>query len=54
MTGDPHAYLALFAASAAAWLMLRAGLAKNALEARRKRRVCPTCGRIDDCACNRL
>jgi hypothetical protein len=33
-----------------AWLMTRAGLAKNALEERRKRRSCPSCGRLS-CKC---
>jgi len=27
------------------YLMVRAGLGKHALEARRSRRVCPSCGR---------
>jgi hypothetical protein len=35
----------------AAWLMTRAGLAKNALELKRRRVVCPSCGRQPcDCA----
>ncbi len=29
----------------AGWLMLSAGLQKSALERRRRRRVCPSCGR---------
>ena len=51
MTLDPH--LALFTAlvSGAAWLMLQAGLAKNALELKRRRHVCPSCGRHDGCSC---
>jgi hypothetical protein len=40
----------MMVASAAGWLMLRAGLAKNGLEYRRKRRTCTSCGRID-CSC---
>jgi formate dehydrogenase maturation protein FdhE len=51
MTLDPHAALILTLASVAAWLMMQAGLAKNALEFRRKRHVCPSCGRQDDCSC---
>ena len=31
-------------ASGAAWLMMQAGLAKNALEPKRKRTLCPSCG----------
>jgi len=49
---DPHVVLILALASVAAWLMMQAGLAKNALELRRKRYVCPSCGRHDDgCRC---
>jgi hypothetical protein len=29
---------------AAAWLMMMAGLQKGALESRRRRRICPSCG----------
>ena len=36
--------------AAIAWLMTRAGLAKNALEDKRKHRSCPSCGRIT-CKC---
>jgi hypothetical protein len=36
---------------AAAWLMMRAGLAKHALELKRKRVTCPSCGRHDRCRC---
>jgi len=28
------------------YLMVRTGLGKNALELRRRRRVCPSCGRV--------
>jgi hypothetical protein len=52
MTLDPHVALLLTLASAAGWLMMQAGLAKNALELRRKRHVCPSCGRHDGCSCN--
>ena len=30
---------------AVGWLMVQAGLSKSALETRRRRRVCPSCGR---------
>jgi hypothetical protein len=49
---DLHVALELSLAAGAAWLMTRAGLAKNALELRRKRRVCPSCGRHDGCSCH--
>ncbi|MGH3001193.1 MAG: hypothetical protein ACRDM1_00725 [Gaiellaceae bacterium] len=48
---DLHVFLLMGLASGAAWLMMRAGLAKNALELRRKRAVCPSCGRHDGCSC---
>ncbi|HEY3549764.1 MAG TPA: hypothetical protein VGK69_01745 [Gaiellaceae bacterium] len=37
-----------------AYLMMLAGVAKNALEPKRVRRTCPSCGRLtDDCRCRR-
>ena len=42
---DPHVAIAAVATLAAAWLMITAGLQKSALERRRQRRVCPSCGR---------
>ena len=42
---DPHVAIAAVATLAAGWLMITAGLKKNALEPRRRRRVCPSCGR---------
>jgi len=35
----------LFSTSGIGLLMVKSGLAKNALEARRRRRICPSCGR---------
>jgi hypothetical protein len=35
----------VLSAAGAAYLMVKAGLAKNALELRRRRRICPSCGR---------
>jgi hypothetical protein len=41
----PHlAYMAIVTL-AIGWLMMTAGLQKSALEFRRRRRVCPSCGR---------
>jgi hypothetical protein len=51
MTMDPHVALLMALASAAAWLMMQAGLAKNALELRRKKHACPSCGKHDGCSC---
>jgi NADH pyrophosphatase NudC (nudix superfamily) len=42
---DPHVAIAAVATLGAGWLMMQAGLAKSALELRRKKRVCPSCGR---------
>jgi hypothetical protein len=42
---DPHAAIAAVSTLAAAWLMITAGLQKSALERRRQRRICPSCGR---------
>ena len=46
---DPHITL-VAAAAIAGWLMTSAGLGKNALERKRNRRPCLSCGR-HDCAC---
>ena len=51
LTQYPHALIELTVASAVAWLMMRAGLAKNVLEVKRKRQRCAACGRIDGCNC---
>jgi formate dehydrogenase maturation protein FdhE len=42
---DPHVAIAAVTTLGAAWLMIVAGLQKSALERRRQRRVCPSCGR---------
>ena len=42
---DPHVAIAAVTTLGAAWLMIVAGLQKSALERRRRRRVCPSCGR---------
>jgi len=51
MTPDLHMMISMAVVAAIAWLMTRAGLAKNALEDRRKQRSCPSCGRIS-CNCS--
>jgi hypothetical protein len=48
---DLHAELMVGLVAAAAWLMTKAGLGKNALELRRRRVTCPSCGRYDGCSC---
>jgi hypothetical protein len=42
---DLHVVVAVIATLGAGWMMMVAGLHKNALEQRRRRRVCPSCGR---------
>jgi ribosomal protein L37AE/L43A len=42
---DPHLAIAAVSTLGAAWLMIVAGLQKSVLEHRRRRRVCPSCGR---------
>lgn len=48
---DPQIELFIALVMAAAWLMTKAGLAKNMLEPKRRRAVCPSCGRHDGCRC---
>jgi hypothetical protein len=53
---DVHTAAFLAASTGAGFLMLRAGLAKSALELRRRRRICPSCGRHIErrtCGCRR-
>jgi hypothetical protein len=45
MTFDPHLALFFATTTGAAFLMMLAGVQKRALEWRRRRRVCPSCGR---------
>jgi hypothetical protein len=52
MTFDPHLALLFATTTGAAFLMMVAGVQKRALEWRRRRRVCPSCGRrIDGPTC---
>ncbi|HVD48734.1 MAG TPA: hypothetical protein VNB50_01775 [Gaiellaceae bacterium] len=43
MTADPHLAV-LFSTAIAGLLMSMAGLQKSALERKRRRRICPSCG----------
>ena len=45
-----HPALTIALTLAVAWLMTHAGLAKNALELKRRRVVCPSCGK-NRCTC---
>jgi hypothetical protein len=42
---DPHVAVAAVSTLGAAGLMINAGLQKSALERRKRRRICPSCGR---------
>ena len=42
---DPHTMTFAVATLGVGWLMTYAGLSKSALELKRRRRVCPSCGR---------
>jgi len=51
-TFDPHTVSLLVLVSGIGYAMAYAGVSKNALEWKRRRRVCPSCGRNDRmCAC---
>ena len=45
MAFDPHTATLAVLTLGIGWIMTTAGLQKNALELRRRRRVCPSCGR---------
>jgi formate dehydrogenase maturation protein FdhE len=45
MTLAPHLATLAMATLAIGWLMTIAGLQKSALELKKRRRVCPSCGR---------
>jgi len=45
MTLHMHIAMILVVTLAAGWLMTIAGVQKSALEWRRRRRICPSCGR---------
>jgi NADH pyrophosphatase NudC (nudix superfamily) len=52
----PHTLVLLGLTTGPGYLMVFAGLGKNALEWRRRRRICPSCGRQLDasraCSCS--
>jgi hypothetical protein len=54
MSLDPHMAALLLSTTATGLMMSIAGLRKNGLERRRRRRICPSCGqelRGSFCAC---
>jgi hypothetical protein len=42
---DPQVAVVAITTLGAGWLMMTAGVQKNVLEHRKRRRVCPSCGR---------
>ena len=55
MNLDPHTVSVVFVSLGIGYLMTVAGLQKSALELKRRRRVCPSCGRerVRSCGCTR-
>ena len=52
-TLDPHTALSLVLAMGIGCMMAYAGVAKNALEWKRRRNICPSCGRqAETCGCH--
>lgn len=50
-----HLFTLLALTTAVGYVMVYAGLGKNALESRRRKRVCPSCGRTIEaraCGCS--
>jgi hypothetical protein len=48
----PQLIYGFLIAAGAAYLMIVAGMSKSALEPRRARRICPSCGlAMRDCSC---
>ena len=45
MNSDPHIALTVALAIGAAWTMCFSGVSKNLLELKRRKRICPVCGR---------
>jgi hypothetical protein len=42
---DPQIAIAVVTTLGAGWLMMAAGVEKSVLERRRRRRICPSCGK---------
>jgi hypothetical protein len=41
-----HSLTLVLSAAGVGYLMVKAGLSKNALEPKHRRRICPSCGRV--------
>lgn len=48
---EPHVELTLALIAVSGWLMTKAGLAKSALELKRRKVACPSCGKHSGCTC---
>jgi hypothetical protein len=56
MRFDPQIATVAVVSAGIGWMMVVAGVGKSALEWRRRRRVCPSCGRVIEarvCGCPR-
>jgi hypothetical protein len=52
LTLDPQMTMIAALTTGVGYLMIQSGLAKSALELKRRRRTCPSCGRhTDTCGC---
>jgi len=52
LTLDPQITLIAATTTGIGYLMIQSGLSKSALELKRRRKVCPSCGRrLDTCGC---
>ena len=51
-TMDPQITMLAALTTGIGWMMIQSGLAKSALELKRRRRSCPSCGRhTENCGC---
>jgi hypothetical protein len=51
-TLDPHVTTIAALTTGIGYLMIQSGLSKSALELKRRRRTCPSCGRhLETCGC---
>jgi hypothetical protein len=52
LTLDPHIMTIAALTSGIGYLMIQSGIAKSALELKRRKRICPSCGRhLETCGC---
>ena len=52
LTSDPQMMIIAALTTGVGYLMIQSGLSKSALELKRRRRTCPSCGRhLETCGC---